>query len=897
MKYPISKRALKIALLSSVMVAPIMASQSALAQDDDDDNSLEVIVVTATKRETNLMDTPLAISAFTEDSLDKLGIKNIKDLNNLVPNMSIMVDVESNAPIITMRGVRSTNTTEWGDPAVGIHIDGVYSPRPQGALALMFDIERAEVMRGPQGTLFGRNSTVGSVNIISKKPDFDGFSGKVQAEYGRWNQRALKAAINIPVSDTFALRTSFVVAKQDSNMTGFWDPNQWDQRYLQEMGLTYTPTDVAPGPATNDWNNRNFFRDTLYEPVPVDDYSSFYNSVNNYAFRLSGYWKPSDDLSVLLTFERFRDDSAGGLNARDCERIANRDVTENGGSCTDIWGNENNYETYVNVPGVNDMTQDSFRARMEYNVTDNMQFVYIGGFTSQERKGQIDLDQGFYLWDQMLKWVDTDYDSWNHEVQLKSTGAGKLEWIAGYFNFSENNDMDGQYHGAMGGVSAWLQPKRTVDSQAIFAQTTYELNEKLFLTVGGRYTKDTKEDQGGKNWGCWDPACYTDVAWAEVWDTIDWGNLGNDATISADPLNVNGTNTVRARLNNLPSDFYDVVDTALWNEDTTNDVKNSWEKFTWRIGLDYDLSDNTMIYAYAANGYKSGGIGDVIYKRSDPTQKVDTAYDEETVITYELGAKASLLDGTMHLRANAFYSDFKGYQLTAMETVDVYPEFELDTDTMELVEVQRELRTFLTRNVGASKIMGFELEMEWNAWENGHIGGYLTLQDTKFDTDYFKRWGTEPGQVFADYDESSTDLSKPWFGNIKGNDMAYSPEVSFTVNISHDFHFSNGGRLTPFLNVHWESSSYVGIDNVDRWNIAAADMNDVDLNVYSDKRDAWALANFSLHYEAPDEAWFVEGYINNLTNADVNWWQAYSGTTPMAAKARQTYGIRAGYNF
>jgi iron complex outermembrane receptor protein len=111
-----------------VALFAVLLSGIAMAQSTD---PLDEITVTATKFNTDLMNTPLAVSAFTEEDLDKLGISNVKDLNNLVPNMSIMVDVESSAPIITMRGVRSTNTTEWGDPAVGIHYDGIYSPRPQ----------------------------------------------------------------------------------------------------------------------------------------------------------------------------------------------------------------------------------------------------------------------------------------------------------------------------------------------------------------------------------------------------------------------------------------------------------------------------------------------------------------------------------------------------------------------------------------------------------------------------------------------------------------------------------------------------------------------------------------------------------------------------------------------
>ena len=113
---------------------------------------IEDVIVTATRRETNIMETPIAISAVTQEELTKLGISNIKDLSYSLPGLSIQNMTDTSAPIITLRGVRSNNVTEVGDPAVGIHVDGLYVARPQAAAALMFDLERAELSRGPQGT-------------------------------------------------------------------------------------------------------------------------------------------------------------------------------------------------------------------------------------------------------------------------------------------------------------------------------------------------------------------------------------------------------------------------------------------------------------------------------------------------------------------------------------------------------------------------------------------------------------------------------------------------------------------------------------------------------------------------------------------------------------------------
>jgi iron complex outermembrane receptor protein len=852
----------------------------------DESLILEEVVVTATKFNTDLMKTPLAVSAFEQDYLDTLGIKNVRELVNVVPNMSIMTDVESMAPIITMRGVRSTNTTEWGDPAVGIHYDGIYSPRPQGALALMFDVERVEVLRGPQGTLFGRNSTVGVVNIISAKPDFDTVHGRAEVELGKDNHLALRGVLNIPVTDNFGLRFAALYEERDSNMQGWYDPNQWDQRYLDF--IERVPTDVAATPAGNNNDFNTFFRDQLYEEVKADP-SDFYNNRDQWGVRGIAYWKPTNDIAWAVTLERFQDNSAGGINQRDCDRIKNRPVEVNGGTCDDIWGNSNNFVGFVNIPGMNDMTLDSVRSHFVWDFHDNIEFQYNAGYQNQKRVGQIDLDQGYYFWDQMLKWVDTDYTAYSHELQLKSRGEGRLQWVAGYFNFKEDNFMLGQYHGAMGGVSLWAQPERVIKSQALFAQGTYALTDKLFLTLGGRYTEDSKEDKGGRNMGCWGGECHPE-AWALVnWGLIDWGAWpnGNEAfyETSAD---------TRAYFNSLPSDYYDEPN-ALFNTDTNNDIYDEWSKPTWRVGLDYDINPDFMVYGYVANGYKAGGIGDVIYKQSDG-ERFDTTYDEEEVITYEVGVKARLLDGKMNLRANWFYSDYQDQQFTAWTIYDVYEVEVIDPETGEPAIERQDLGTFLTRNASNSEIYGLELEMEWNAWENGFIGGYFTTLNTEITSDYWKAWATEPGQVFKGHYNGPLDEDLPWFRNLKGNDLPYSPKYSFTVNISHDFVMESGAVIRPFLNVHWESESYVGLDNTDKWDIDPDDLNDgIDLDVYSDKRDDWFMATFNLNYTSPGGNWFSEAYVYNLTDEDVNWWQGYAGNTPMAAKAERSYGIRFGY--
>src|SRR5262245_56309608 len=213
-----------LACLTSLTTLVVMP---AFAADDD---RLEEIIVTASKRETNLMQTPLAITPFTQDDLDREGIRNARDLAGTAPNVQLGTGADSGTAA-TIRGVTSTDFTEVGEGAVAIHLDGFYSPRPQGTLALMYDLERVEILRGPQGTLFGMNSSAGTLNSIPAKPDFSRTFAKVEAALGNYNARQARGMLNLAVNDKFALRASFMVDQHDGmlqqgkDLTDVGDPD------------------------------------------------------------------------------------------------------------------------------------------------------------------------------------------------------------------------------------------------------------------------------------------------------------------------------------------------------------------------------------------------------------------------------------------------------------------------------------------------------------------------------------------------------------------------------------------------------------------------------------------------------------------------------------------------
>ena len=219
-------------LMLSALVFPFYAQES-----EDEDEGIEVVITTANKTESDVLNTSQSVSVLSGDALVELGLDNIRDLNNAIPvstSNTVKEQVVSNAPTITLRGIRTSNVTELGDPAVGTHVDGVYVSRPQAANALMFDLERVELSRGPQGTLYGRNSVVGSLNIVTAKLNFDVQGGSIVLNAGRYNEQGIQAHYNLPINDRLAVRVAFTERSKDSYLEGYYSGSQLDWRALPQ---------------------------------------------------------------------------------------------------------------------------------------------------------------------------------------------------------------------------------------------------------------------------------------------------------------------------------------------------------------------------------------------------------------------------------------------------------------------------------------------------------------------------------------------------------------------------------------------------------------------------------------------------------------------------------------
>jgi iron complex outermembrane recepter protein len=580
------------------------AVHAELANSAEQSAGLDEIVVTATKRETNLQDTPVAVTVFSQANLDTNLVVDISDAVKFVPGVAYAEHGDQGAMTITMRGIGNDSAyTELDSPEVAMYINGIYSPRSQGTSAMLYDMDRVEVLRGPQGTLFGHNSTVGVIDLFTAKPQIGVFAGNAEVSAGDYEAYGSRGMLNLPVNDTLAFRIAFAQEKHDG--------------YVQFQGV---PTFVSTNPAIFGAPPNAYGLNT----TPYVTMGPQYDSEDRVSYRLSGRWVPMDSLSWDLSYEHYVDRGIPEVPLMQAPRPG-----------------EPLFSILASFQPANDRRSDNIRSNISWSMNDYLNLTYIFGKTRMSGTENAQDDAGLAIPTsattpgngalQDAQTVGSEFDSYSNELQLKSTGTHLVDWIVGLYAFRERNfirfDID-QYNGYAGGnanfnwAGAFIQPDRSQEDRSEFGQAVLHATDRLRLTAGVRDSFDDERDIGGRN------VTFNCCA----------------------PPNVYGCGpyTYGLSLAQLLANNYAVSD---------NDAYTSSHKVTYLGRVDFDFTKDLLGYASVGTGYHPGRVEDG-----------GTHDNPETLTNYEIGEKSTLFDGRMTLNTALYYENFKGYQVTSVVT-------------------------------------------------------------------------------------------------------------------------------------------------------------------------------------------------------------------------------------
>ncbi|WP_242124721.1 TonB-dependent receptor [Sphingobium sp. Sx8-8] len=723
--------------LSSKAIAgllPLLYCTTANAQAADPGGAapqgLGEIVVTANKRPEPLQKAAVAVSVLTADTLQKSGTGNVADLSKIAPGLNLSTN--ANSTLIAIRGVSSRDYSEIGDPAVAINIDGAYLQRAVTLNASMFDISRVEVLRGPQGTLYGRNATGGAINIITAKPVHE-FAASASAEVGNYDSQRFEGMINLPVTDTLAVRASGLRSYHE-------------------------------GYSNNGTAGRG------------DD-------ENVLAGRLSLQFDPTTALSATLTGELIKQRGIGPV------RLGVPFTRTASGYIADVRVDIPSTRAWdLDKKGFNDIDVQALRGSLSYDFGP-ASLTYTGAF----RHAHVDHDEdyegtanpGFGFPQNSQIWTT------NHELRLVSANGQPFSYQLGAFYFKELEHLNSSFtEGPYGYAPDELYDYYSQDgykiqttSKAAFAQFGYEILSDLKLEAGIRYTQDTKT------------------------------RIGQVVEVDPAATQATGALVITGR--------------------SPQNSHASFNKITYHLGANYQVTPASMVYAKFDTGYKAGGFTEV------------APYNPETIKAWEIGSKNRFAGNTIQANLSAFYYKYQGQQISQF--------------------INNQL---LVANAGKSRMYGAELETTFAIDPATRFNASIAWLNAKFD-DFLIRTNFVP----------STDGK----GNaqLAGNRPIQAPSISINTGLEHDFRVF-GGKLNALAQTQFQTASHLSIYNFLADRQAAYTRTDVVLT-YAPEGSSIRVAVFGRNLE------------NNriLTAATPN----FTGNWLYQFAAPRTYGARFSVSF
>ena len=604
-----------LALASALSFTFAAASSGpALAQDE---NVLETITVTAQFRKQNLQQTPIAITAVNSEMMDARSQTSIYQVSAQAPNVTLKPQGAAFGPSMgaSIRGVGQYDFNPAYEPGVGLYVDDVYYATLTGSIFDLLDLDRVEILRGPQGTLAGRNSIGGAVKLYSKTPEGDG-TGNVEATYGSRNRLDLRGSVDFKITDDLFARVSGVAKKQDGYVNRLDYGCVFPESGIPQQKPVGSSDCVMAKEGEVDYNGaRAMLRWDNGGPIEVNIIGDFTHDDRTQS-------------ATVLTYANFPLDVTTDPATRAAQAAA-IDPYTGGATAYDSRfvppiGSYYNYAGYFSPA---DATHPDNRAdgrtkfegwglsgKVDWDLGSNMNLESITAYRSYDSAFSNDDDVSPLA--HSLGQGTLTFWSFSQEVRLNGSfgDASQVEWTLGGFYMDQKSVYATHQDLRYAGLSPFFgNDPVTADSKAAFLHVSWAATDKLNLVGGVRYTDESKE--------------YT------------FSRRNADGTPHA----------LLGALDGVVGPY-------------------SGDKVDWRGAIQYQVTDNVMTYAQVATGFKGGGV--------NPRPFVATQvqpFGQEKLTSYEVGAKTELWDRRIRLNAAAFYSDYKDIQLTANSCPEFSP--------------------------------------------------------------------------------------------------------------------------------------------------------------------------------------------------------------------------------
>lgn len=606
--------------------------------------SLEEIVVTAQKREESLQDTPVAVSAFTATAIENKGIENISEVADFTPNLifdtTSPVSGLSSGAVVFIRGIGNTDFSLTTDPGVGTYVDGVYMSRSAGGVLDVLDVERIEVLRGPQGTLFGRNTIGGAISITSRKPA-DELQGKIALSVGNFDRQDVRASIDIPLGDT--LRSTFAISSK--NRDGYVDR-------------------VLVGDELGDEDKLSFRGAVVFEPSDALDFQLSFDQTKineqSAGSTLAGFTPGAGTIGYSLAI-------APVAAGTDPTPSIVAGLTELSQYITDgeddISFGTGPTGTKLDINGVSLVS--SYHA-------DSFDLKYTVAYRETDGEFNRDPDNSPVAITHTLN-PDYEHEQTSHELQITGSAFDdNLKYVGGLYYFEEEGTdnvfvpvfLPGDTPPGSGafnfGFPATISNYADVDntSEAAYLQLTWSINDTFSVTGGIRHTRDEKG------------FAYTQYIGADA--------DGNPLPVPFSAVNEDGV---------LTTGLIPLVGNG------SGSTSDTFEETTYKLGLDAKLSDGTLLYYSFSQGFKSGGF---VLRYVEAVPDIRT-FEPELVDSHEIGVKWQGFDDRVRINAAVFYTDYEEVQVTFFDSLG--GPVTANAGTVEIKGLELELTALLTDNL------------------------------------------------------------------------------------------------------------------------------------------------------------------------------------------------------